>query len=276
MRQRCAVGVVHGQHASLPLNVLLISWHCLPSPSIQVLDGRVADFCRKCIALSDAQQRAGDCSGALSSLGHSTALLMQLGFDDPAAWRPLVQAFVRLQAEQLPAAEPAAAAAQPARRGRGAASKKAAPAAGPASSSGDGGGSNLMLVHCLLPHAEQLPEGSLAAVVEQELQCWASQQGSSSRAGQLATRLLQDAFPASQQPVQHAGVLLALHQLCLPADDGSSGLDLLERAAMVLGKVGGLLLRMELLMAALHVCLCCCPYYAIDSLTLPPPAGKRP
>ena len=240
----------------LSFNILLIS-NYLSFPSIQVLEGRAADFCRKCIALSDAQQRAGDCSGALSSLGHSTALMMQLGFDDPAAWRPLVHAFVRLQAEQPPAAEAATAATQPARRGRGTASKKAAPAAGP-TSSGGGGGSNILLVDCLLPHAEHLPEGSLAAVVEQELQCWSCQQGGSSRAGQLATRLLQDTFPASQQPVQHAGLLLALHQLGLPADYGSSGLDLLERAAVVLDKVGGLLSQMELLMAALLVRLCCC------------------
>ncbi|PRW58029.1 Regulator of spindle pole body duplication [Chlorella sorokiniana] len=133
------------------------------SSTTEVLEGRMADLCRKCIALADAQQQAGDCSGALSSLGHSTALLLQLGFGDPAAWRPLVQAFVRLQAElPTPAAEPAAPATQPARRGRGGASKKAAAAATaePASSSSNRG-SSPMLVECLAPHAEQLPEAVL-------------------------------------------------------------------------------------------------------------------
>lgn len=200
----------------------------------------MADFCRKCTALSDAQQRAGDRRTALSSLGHSVALLLQLGFDDPVAWRPLVQACVRLQAEQpAPASQGSAAAAPPARRGRGAAGKKAAEAAAAEPSSSGGNSSSLMLVDCLLAHAEQLPEGSLAAVVELELQCWAAQQGSNSGVGQLASHLLQVAFPPLQQPLQHAGVLLALHQLGLPAEDGSSGPHLLERAEAVLHKVGG-------------------------------------
>ena len=77
--------------AGLPSTAQALAW-------LQALDGRVADFCRKCTALSDAQQRAGDSSTALSSLGHCTALLLQLGFDAPAAWQPLVQAFVRGEA----------------------------------------------------------------------------------------------------------------------------------------------------------------------------------
>ena len=95
-----------------------------------------------------------------------------------------------------------------------------------------------MLVDCLLVHAEQLPEGSLAAVVEQELQCWVAQPGGSGGVGHLASHLLQAAFPPLRQPLQHAGVLVALHRLGLPAEDGSSGQHLLERAEAVLHKVG--------------------------------------
>ena len=206
---------------------------------LQEAESRVADFCRKCVALSDPQQLAGDARGALSTLGHCTALLLQLGIADPAAWQPLVQGFVRLRAEQPGATtEGPAAAAQPAKRGRGAAGKKAAAAA--AQASGSSSDSGLMLVDCLQRHAAQLPEGSIAAVAGQELQCWSTQQSSDSASmAPLARRLLQDAFPAEQQPAEHAGVLLALHQLGLPADDGCSGAQLLERAAAVLDKVGG-------------------------------------
>lgn len=205
---------------------------------------RLADFCRKCVALSAAQQRAGDAPAALASLARCTAALLRLGFEEPAAWRPLVQEFARLQAD-LPqqAASPAA---QPAKRGRGAASKKA-PAARAADPAADGDSSTaaaeLLLVERLQQHAAQLPQGSITAVLEAELQCWAAQEGTSSSSGttvqRLARRLLQDVYPAAQQPLQHAGVLLALHQSGLPAEDGQSGAQLLERAVAVLGKVGG-------------------------------------
>lgn len=197
------------------------------------------------MALSDAQQQAGDAAGALGSLGRGLALLLQLGAAEPAAWRPLVQAFVRLQAELPTAAEQPVPSAAAARRGRGAASKKAAAVpAGSKSGSSSQAAAEMLLVGILQQHAAQLPAGSLADVVEQELQCWAAQgvSGVSETAGpaRLAQRLLQDVFPASQQPVEHAGVLLALHQLGLAADDGQGGAVLLERAVAVLCKVGGL------------------------------------
>lgn len=206
------------------------------------LEGRLAEFCRKCVALSSAQQQAGDAAEALGSLGLGLALLLHLGAAEPAAWRPLVQAFVRLQAELPEAAEQQAAAAAPSKRGRGAASKKAAAAAAGSGSSA-AAASDVLLAGLLQQHAPHLPPGSLAAVVELELQCWAAAGsaggGAADRASLLAQRLLRDVFPAAQQPAEHAGVLLAMHQLGLPADDGLSGEALLERAASVLSKVGG-------------------------------------
>ena len=180
----------------------------------------------------------------MSSLGHSVALLLQLGFVEPASWQPLGQAFVRQQCDlPLDAIEqPAAAAAQPSKRGRGAATKKVAAAAAAAASpsappaaAGPG-----MLVDLLQQREAELPDGSIAAALEQELQCWAA--AGSSAAPHLTRavqHLLQDIYPAGQRPVEHAGALLALHRLGLPAEDGpgQGGQQLLERAAAVLSKV---------------------------------------
>lgn len=201
---------------------------------------RLADFCRKCMALSDAQQQAGDAAGALGTLGHALALLLQLGATQPASWQPLVQAFVRLQAD-LPAAaeqQPVAAAAA-AKRGRGAGAKKAPAAPAAVTASGSQAAGNLLLVSVLQQHAAQLPEGSLAAVVEQELQCWASQPGGvgSAALSRKIQRLLLEVFPAEQQPTEHASVLLALHQAGLQADSGLGSTAPLKRAVAVLSKV---------------------------------------
>lgn len=200
---------------------------------------RLADVCRKCVALSDAQQQAGDAAAALGNLGHTLALLLQLGAMQPASWRPLVQAFVRLQAD-LPATakqQPVAAAAA-AKRGRGAAAKKAA---APASSSGSQAVGDLLLTSLLQQHAAQLPEGSLAVVTEQELQCLAAQPGSagggSAALSRKVQRLLHEVFPPEQHPVEHASVLLTLHQAGLQADAGLGSTAPLERAVAVLGKV---------------------------------------
>ena len=215
----------------------------LPCPLLQEAAPRLADFCRKAAALADAQGRAGDAGGASSSLGHGVALLLQLGFVEPPSWQPLAQAYVRQQCD-LPlesVEQPAAAAAQPSKRGRGAASKKGAAAAAAASPStppaaaGPG-----MLVGLLQQRAAELPDGSIAAALEQELQCWGA--GGSSAAqhrSRAVQHLLQDIYPAGQHPVEHAGALLTLHQLGLPAEDGQGqgGQQLLERAATVLSKV---------------------------------------
>ncbi|KAL4433955.1 hypothetical protein ABPG75_000396 [Micractinium tetrahymenae] len=215
---------------------------------------RLSDFCRKCAALSSAQQQAGDLAAALGSLGHSVALLLQLGFAQPAAWLPLVQAFVRLQSdaahEQTAAVAEVAAAPQPARRGRGAASKKAAASSaavsvGSAASSQAG---DALLAQLLQQHEAGLPTGCITAVLEQELLCWgAALQGSdltapsagSTVCRSVVQRLLQEVFPAAEQPVQHASVLLALYQAGLPADDGQGELPLLERACAALKKMPG-------------------------------------
>lgn len=190
---------------------------------------RLADFCRKCAALSDAQQRAGDAAGALASLARCVALLQQLGFCEPSAWQPLVQAHVRLQAELPGAAEQP----QPARRGKAAASKKAATAAA-------GSGAEQPLAASVVQHAVQLPQGSVAAVVEEELRCWAALDngGGCTPATRRACRLLQQAFPPASHPLEHAGVLLALHSLGLSSDgDETSGSQLLERAVAALEQV---------------------------------------
>ena len=207
----------------------------------------MADFCRKAAALADAQQRAGDAGGAAGSLGHGVALLLQLGFVEAPSWQPLLQAWMRQQCDQpLEAGEqPAAAAVPPSKRGRGAAGKKgpaaaaaASPSAPPAAAAGPG-----MLVGLLQQREAELLDGSIAAALEQELQCWAAA-GSSAAPHRtvVVQRLLRDIYPAGQHPVEHAGALLALHHLGLPAEDGQGehgqgGQQLLERAVAVLSKV---------------------------------------
>jgi len=98
----------------------------------------------------------------------------------------------------------------------------------------------VVLAGLLQQHGAELPDGSIAAVVEQELQCWAAaaEAGTAHRV-KLAQRLLRDLFPEAEQPLEHGGVLVALYHAGLPAEDGQGGLPLLERAARVLAKVGG-------------------------------------
>ena len=235
-----------------------------PPLAVQDAASRLADFCRKCSALSDAQRQAGDGLGALHSLGHSVALLLQLGFAEPAAWQPLVQAWVRLQAELLQeepvsASSTGAAERQPVRRGRGAASKKstaAAVAAAPASDD-TAASPQQALAGLLLQHEADLPDGCILAALEEELLCWAAAQAGGSAAAahcrSLASSLLGSHFPAAQRPLEHAGVLLALHRAVLPAEDGQSGQLLLERAAAVLEQVGAWRAACLQFATALHI-----------------------
>lgn len=232
--------------------------HETPCMCLQDAPAWLADFCRKVCALADAQQRASDAQRALSSLAHCTALLLQLGFASPSAWQPLVQAFVRVQADQPASDEQqqhaAPAAVPPSRRGRAAASKKSATAAAPdASSLSQPAASNLLLVEGLLLREAELPRGSIAAVVEVELHCWAAAQADGMGAAgcrHTVQRLLQAVFPAEQRPVEHAAALLALHQLGMPAEDGRVGSWLLERAVQAVNKVG----RMGCCLRVLRLC----------------------
>ncbi len=246
------------------------------APGLQEQAAQLADFCRKCAVLAGAQHQAGDLAGALGSLGNGVALLLRLGFAQPTAWLPLVEAFVGLQCEaaqqQEAVVQEVSEAPQPARRGRGAGSKRAAGSAAASGSSAAGSrqasGGDVLLIVLLQQHEAGLPSGGIAAVLKQELLCWgaALQDNASAQPAVIATaasrvvhRLLHEAFPAKPEPVRHATVLLALHQAGLPADDGQRGLALLERAVAAMSKVGPVegVFRAapRLLCLPLHVCV---------------------
>ena len=236
---------------------------------------RAADLCRKCQALADTQQRAGEGPAALASLTSCTLLLLRLGCAEPAVWQPLVQAYVRLQGEQLQhqggVSQAADGAAPSARRGRGAAvatSKKGClPPADAAGAAAQASQSAAPLFVRLELHAAEMPAGSVASVLESELAAWAgwaleevgapqaSSPASSSSAAaadgsaaaqcrSVVRKALVEVYPAARRPLEHAGVLLVLHRLGLSADGGVAGAaaveeELLQRAVDTLEEVRG-------------------------------------
>eukprot|EP00887_Chlorella_sp_A99_P003555 scaffold7.g3555.t1 len=220
---------------------------CLVSRHLLLQEAaHLQEFCKRATALSDAQQRAGDCAAALTTLAHSLALVARLGWGAPDAWRPLVSAHVRLRAEQLlwqgPVQEGearASGAAAGKARGRSGAAPRSKAATGPAPEAA--AISSALHTAGLASAVATSSSGSAALqAAELELQAWIAQAShpelgavSRAEAARLAAALLEQQWPAAAAPLAHARLLLVLCQLRLSAGDASR-VQLLERAVMLL------------------------------------------
>ncbi|GAB4818181.1 hypothetical protein N2152v2_005227 [Parachlorella kessleri] len=227
---------------------------CLPPEAVSQ---HAQDVVKRCIALSDAQARSGDPAAAASSLAHAVVAMVRLGLD-PAAWEELLRCLAKQVLDAQLAAKEAVAEAPPApapkskgaRVGKGGTNKaKASTAASSRSQSSNGraeaGMSEVAApLRCsgiLCSFREEVPDTTRAAVAELELSAWAtlatSTPAATAECAHLGSFLLNTAFPVHDCPVEHARIMLAAYQACIPLDE-LSGMELLERAVSLLGHPG--------------------------------------